>query len=146
MWKIILELDRPQIIWRMRNACCIKLRLQTHTHNKYYLLLYHCNNGCTNAPQCHVVHCLSYLNTAQFVPRTINPLNPELNPICYLLGLLAHRFLHVSRIRVKSLTIRLLMSYIYIYDISNLRVNCVSLVTRQAMYVQGPRHIRYTCT
>ena len=44
-----------------------------------------------------------------------NPLNPELNPICYLLALLAHQFLHVSRIRVKSLTLRLLMSYIYIY-------------------------------
>ena len=29
-----------------------------------------------------------------------NPLNPELNPICYLLALLAHHFLHVSRIRV----------------------------------------------
>ena len=45
----------------------------------------------------------------------INPLNPELNPICYLLALLAHHFLHFSRIRVKSLTLRLLMSYIYIY-------------------------------
>ena len=42
-----------------------------------------------------------------------NPLNAELNPICYLLALLAHHFLHVSRIRVKSLTLRLLMSYIY---------------------------------
>ena len=46
---------------------------------------------------------------------SLNPLNPELNPICYLLALLAHHFLHVSRIRVKSLTLRLLMSYIYIY-------------------------------
>ena len=60
----------------------------------------------------------------------INPLNPELNPICYLLALLAHYFLHVSRIRVKSLTIRLLRSYIYIYiyiyiyNISSLRVKC----------------------
>jgi len=44
----------------------------------------------------------------------INPLNAELNPICYLLALFrAHHFLHVSRIRVKSLTFRLLMSYIY---------------------------------
>ena len=43
----------------------------------------------------------------------LNPLNPELNPICYLLALLAHHFLHVSRIRVKSLTLRLLMSCIY---------------------------------
>jgi len=45
-----------------------------------------------------------------------NPLKPELNSICYLLALLgAHHFLHVSRIRVKLLTFRLLMSYIYIY-------------------------------
>ena len=33
----------------------------------------------------------------------INPLNPELNPICHLLALLGiHHFLHVSRIRVNS--------------------------------------------
>ena len=45
---------------------------------------------------------------------SINPLNSELNPICYLLALLGvHHFLHVSRIRVKLLTISLLMSYIY---------------------------------
>ena len=47
----------------------------------------------------------------------LNPLNPELNPICYLLALLrAHHFLHVSRIRVKLLTFRLLTSYIYIWS------------------------------
>ena len=54
--------------------------------------------------------------------RTLNPLNPELNPICYLLALLgAHHFLHVNRIRIKLLTFRLLMSYIYgapILDVS----------------------------
>ena len=54
--------------------------------------------------------------------KLLNPLNAELNPICYLLALLgAHHFLHVSRIRVKSLTIRLLMSFIYgapILDVS----------------------------
>jgi len=49
--------------------------------------------------------------------NSINPLNAELNPICYLLALLgAHHILHVSRIRVKSLTLRLLMSYIYIWS------------------------------
>jgi len=56
------------------------------------------------------------------VRLAINPLNPELNPICYLLALLgAHHFLHVSRIRVKLFTFRLLMSYIYgapILDVS----------------------------
>ena len=41
-------------------------------------------------------------------------LNAELNPVCHLLALLgAHHFLHVSRIRIKSLTLRLLMLYIY---------------------------------
>ena len=44
-----------------------------------------------------------------------NPLKPELNPIYYFLALLAHHFHHVSRIRVKTLTFRRLMSYIYIY-------------------------------
>jgi len=52
----------------------------------------------------------------------VNPLNDELNPICYLLALLgAHHFLLVSRVRVKSLTLRLLMVYIYgapILDVS----------------------------
>ena len=53
---------------------------------------------------------------------SINPLNAELNPICYLLALLgAHHFLHLSRIRVKLLTFRRLMLYIYgepILDVS----------------------------
>ena len=55
--------------------------------------------------------------TPSFVRLTyfVNPLKPELNSICYLLALLAHHFLHDSRIRVKSLTLRWLMSYIYIY-------------------------------
>ena len=56
----------------------------------------------------------SYSHTSSLC---LNPLNPELNPICYLLALLgAHHFLHVSRIRVKLLTFRLLMSYIYIWS------------------------------
>ena len=58
-------------------------------------------------------------NTGDTVAKIldINPLKPELNPICYLLALLgAHHFLHVSRIRFKLLTFRLLMSYIYIWS------------------------------
>jgi len=30
------------------------LRLQTQTQNLKYLLLFHCNKGCTNAPECYV--------------------------------------------------------------------------------------------
>jgi len=57
----------------------------------------------------------------QVAGLAFNPLNPELNPICCLLALLAHHFLHVSRIRVKSLTLRQLMLYVYgapILDVS----------------------------
>ena len=66
---------------------------------------------------------LQWLSPVHIIASTrVNPLNPELNPICYLLALLgAHHFLHVNRIRVKSLTLRLLMSYIYgahILDVS----------------------------
>jgi len=44
---------------------------------------------------------LLWMHVAELCVR-FNPLNPELNPICYLLALLgAHHFLHVSRIRVK---------------------------------------------
>jgi len=66
-----------------------------------------CSSG-LKQPGCKAVH--------SFLPRAkVNPLNAELNPICYLLALLAHHFFHVSTIRVKSLTLRLLIFYIYIY-------------------------------
>ena len=82
-------------------------------------------------PKDTILHSHSSENTISHYPlrvwehsadQHINPLNPELNPICYLLALLgAHHFLHVSRIRVKLLTFRLIMSYIYgapILDVS----------------------------
>jgi len=51
------------------------------------------------------ITCLNGVTGEKFTE--VNPLKPELNPICYLLALLgAHHFLHVSRIRVKSLTLR----------------------------------------
>ena len=66
-----------------------------------------------------IIVLLFFLLCCQHYPSEMqyfNPLNHELNPICYLLALLgAHHFLHVNRIRVKLLTFRLLMSYIYIY-------------------------------
>jgi hypothetical protein len=54
--------------------------------------------------------CGQLCHKTTMTETSINPLNTELNPICYLLALLAHHFLHVSKIRVKSLTLRLLMS------------------------------------
>jgi len=47
-------------------------------------------------------HTHTLQNNIKTTTVQINPLKPELNPICYLLALLgAHHFLHVSRIRVK---------------------------------------------
>ena len=41
--------------------------------------------------------------------QIFNTLNAELNPICHLLALLGVHFLHVSRIRVKNTTVRILV-------------------------------------
>ena len=65
-------------------------------------------NWCTGKPtkqgSFHIRSVLGDLMSQTAV--TFNPLKPELNPICYLLALLgAHHFLHVSRIRVKLLTL-----------------------------------------
>ena len=60
------------------------------------------------ARTCRLYDFSCQLFVRAFEPVTVfNPLKPELNPICYLLALLgAHHFLHVSRIRVKLLTLR----------------------------------------
>jgi hypothetical protein len=52
-------------------------------------------------PSRHVALLKGKINST-YAFLLLNPLNAELNPICYLLALLgAHYFLHVSRIRVK---------------------------------------------
>jgi transposase len=43
-----------------------------------------------------------YYRKTRIIKEEFNPLSPELNPICYLLALLTHDFLHVSRIRVNA--------------------------------------------
>ena len=77
-----------------------------------------CLTPATSCTQKHFNYSCSSTSVGwhQMADRSINPLNAELNPICHLLALLGVHFLHVSRIRVKSLTLRLLVSiYIYIY-------------------------------
>jgi transposase len=68
-----------------------------------------------------------------------NPLNPELNPICYLLALLAHHFLHVSRIRDKSLTLRLLMSYTQVSQEEGTKLR--ESVPYVKIYRYNPKHL-----
>jgi hypothetical protein len=46
---------------------------------------------------------MHYIESVVQCVMLLNPLSPELSPICYLLALLgAHHFLHVSRIRVNA--------------------------------------------
>ena len=61
MWKIVYSWAGDR--WKY-GACALHvgyLRLQTHTHNMWYLLLSHCNNGYAKAPQCYVERALSPL-------------------------------------------------------------------------------------
>ena len=93
-------------------------------------VLYYCHRVATQLQLNISYHIISYQHIVtlslqklvRIVSLQINPLSSELNPICYLLALLgAHHFLHVSRIRVKLSTFRLLMSYVYgapILDVS----------------------------
>jgi len=102
VWKILLPLGfSPQTI---------QLVASCHT---YYVVTAHLHSTVA-------VTFMQLLKKVKFNSKDIlpyyfhiNPLKPELYPICYLLALLAHHFLHVSRIRVKSLTLRSLTLYIY---------------------------------
>jgi len=51
MWKNGAERGRPQMtLWCMRKACWITETTET-CHYLWYVLLFHCNNGCTKATQ-----------------------------------------------------------------------------------------------
>ena len=98
-------------------TCLYYFGLQRCIDVRYFVLcITHClftqlNIFCSQMTL-HSACSLGLMKTSQ----VFNPLNHELNPICYLLALLgAHHFLHGRRIGVKLLTLRRLMSYIYIY-------------------------------
>jgi len=71
MWKNI-QLDRPRMtIWRVRIARWIP-NAATHNHNIQYLLLFHINIGCRNAPHRYVYTCTAcfvHFNTCDTVNR-----------------------------------------------------------------------------
>jgi len=73
MCKNIAEPGRPQItIWCVRMACWIPKA--KNPHSEYViLLLFCCNNGCTNAAQCYItVHYLSCYTNLVFQDSTSN--------------------------------------------------------------------------
>ena len=50
-------------IWRMCIVCWTPKATNTHTQVVQYSLLFHYNNGCTNAPQCYLRRTLHVLLT-----------------------------------------------------------------------------------
>jgi hypothetical protein len=60
-WKNIVELNRLQMTSGLRTLHAGYLRLQTQTQSVYYFLLFHCNDGCTNAPHCYIICILPLL-------------------------------------------------------------------------------------
>jgi len=106
---VTLVVNRVQVSRKVDTDLVIRARVEFSAlvlQDKFHL--YHSNQMRSE------LHRNSFYLTDTRVAH-INPLNPELNPICYFLALLAHHFPHVSRTMAKSLTLRLLMSYIYIY-------------------------------
>jgi len=107
-----------------------RARAHTHTHLPVYVYSAFCRVQWIIKVSEYTIKSISQIYCSlRFIKHTnsnlvkiiFNPLKPELNPICFLLALLAHHFLHISRIRVKSLTLRWLLSYIYgapILDVS----------------------------
>ena len=98
----------PDLISYRLNSICLECQrprvlsyFQTATDNSLMIYLFELNRAVL-------------FGGMQLQQRGINPLNAELNPVCHLLALLGvHYFIHVSRISVKSLSLRLLMSYTY---------------------------------
>ena len=65
MWKNIVARGRSQMtVWRMRIACWIPKATNTHVQVVQYLLFFHFNNVCTNAPQCSLIPTSPILSSA----------------------------------------------------------------------------------
>ena len=107
-----------QSLFHSTFTCSYSWGLEGYVHVTPYTILYETTEKHSECRWVFVMEDISsYGSEISIEGFQINPLNPKLNPICYLLALLgAHHFLHVSRISVKLLTFRRLMSYIYIWS------------------------------
>ena len=83
-------------IRRMRIGCWIPRATNAHNQTVRYLLLFRCNHGCTNAPQCYFIGVLPVYfigyNRAAFI--SIHPDSPQLYSTieikCFIEGLELH--------------------------------------------------------
>jgi len=106
----------------VQSCLYLPLTLQVHTCYLSHRFVLTSNQAVWGDGYLKGLRRTQFQQSGGFTCFLINPLKTELNPICYLLTLLgAHHFLHVSRISVKLLTFRRLMSCIYgapILDVS----------------------------
>jgi len=72
--------------------------LRQHIVNQWFLFIYLLTSAALGQVHMNYVDLL-WVEDGQ---PCLNPFNAELNPICHLLALGAHRILHVSRIRVNN--------------------------------------------
>jgi len=65
LWTDTVEPGSPgMIIWRMRIASWLTNATNTRAQVVYYSLVFHCNNGCTNAPQYYIIRTGGVLQVA----------------------------------------------------------------------------------
>jgi len=125
--------------WHQHNDGCqgrdsSRIHIKHSIENRYYTVFlnsmsynevsnlrrYYRNTKMKNAQQIWDKH-FSLNNVLYFyeISNSVNPLNAELNPICYLLALWgAHHFPHVSRIRVNQQ-----LTVVWAKQMSNLHSN-----------------------
>ena len=74
MWKNTADPDRPNMtIYSMRIPCGIPMG--TNTNSQYVILSlqpFHCDNGCTYAPQCYIIRALSFLTKLRLITRSVD--------------------------------------------------------------------------
>ena len=72
MFKNFIEPDRVQMAeWRVRFSWWIPKATNTHSELCNNYCFFHCNNCCTNAPQCYVIRALSVLFRVMCVFRQL---------------------------------------------------------------------------
>ena len=56
-WNNVAKANKSQMIWRMSIACWISKAVNTQSEYAV-LIVFHCNNGNTNASECYVIRIL----------------------------------------------------------------------------------------
>ena len=96
-------------------------------------------HGKTPFYNCGCLHLMRSISKRLFSLYWFNPLNPELNPICYLLALLgAHHFLHVVCCECRVLSGRGLCDELITRPEESYRLRCVVVYDLETSKIGAP--------